>query len=333
MSLQQQISFELTPSNEIAITAPKEMEPMVEYMYEADRVESWDDFIGWLEDTAHGHSYGYNAYSAIIKGDMVWFMDQMGNEDEDEDVGFKTTRAEFLPVAKAYRDQLKNKPPTIRPQQVSIADRVTGSLFEPVKAKTLLVICHGYKSSNAHPTIRVLTEVLGKKGNATYSFNFSGEQPLDIERQVEDICHIVKHFKKYKKIVLIAGSFGALSSAIAAKELPVQGLVTINGFFGTMPAGALRKSFIGFRLLALVKPEYKQIVRYYKRELQPQNITAPVLVIHTKADTVVPFSQSQKFFGKLGGPKQFLELQTANHDLVRTPELQRVIDEIAAWLP
>lgn len=331
MSLLKQVSFELTPANEIYIKAPKEMEAMVEYMYEADRVESWDEFIGWLKD-GKDHSYGYNAYSVIIEDDQVWFMNQMDDEDEDEDIGFKTTRAEFLPVAKAYREQVKNKPPTIRPQEVTVDNRVTGSLFVPTKAKTLLVICHGYKSSSDHPTIRTLTEVLGKKGNATYSFNFSGNQPLDIESQVEDIRHIVKHFKKYQNIVLVAGSFGVLSSAIAAKELPIQGLVTINGYFGAMPIGKMRKSYIGFRLLATMNPRYKRIAQYIKQELQPQKITIPTLVIHTKVDEVVPIAQSQNFFKQLGGPKQFIELQMANHDLVRTIELQTVIDGIITWL-
>lgn len=308
------------------------MHDMVEYMYEADRVEHWDELIGWLEDNEHDEGFGFNAYSIIIDGDRVWFLSQMSDEDTDENVGFKTTRTEFLPVAKAYREQLKNKPPTIRPTEVTLDNRVTGSLFVPTKANTLLVICHGYKSSSDHPTIRVITDVLGKKGNATYSFNFSGEQPLDVESQVEDIRHIIKHFKKYKNIVLIAGSFGALSSAIAAKDLPVQGLVTINGFFGSMPAGKMRKSFIGFRLLATVNPRLKRIVQYIKRELQPQQITAPALVIHTKVDEVVPISQSRNFYKQLSGPKQFLELQKANHDLIRSEELPTVISEIAAWL-
>src|SRR5436305_931269 len=109
MKLIDKVSFTLTPANEIYIKAPAEMHDMVEYMYEADNIEDWDDLIDWLEDKYRDESFGYDAYSVIIEGDQVRFLDQMGSEDEDEDVGFKTTRAEFLPVAKVYREQLRKK--------------------------------------------------------------------------------------------------------------------------------------------------------------------------------------------------------------------------------
>jgi alpha-beta hydrolase superfamily lysophospholipase len=99
-----------------------------------------------------------------------------------------------------------------------------------------------------------------------------------------------------------------------------------------MPSGKPRKNFIGFKLMAAVNPRYKKIDQYYKQELQPEKITVPVLVIHSKADEVVPIKQSKQFFDKLAGPKKFVQLQTADHALVLSRELEDVIREIDGWL-
>jgi hypothetical protein len=84
-----------------------------------------------------------------------------------------------------------------------------------------------------------MTSGLNKNGYNTFTFNFSENTGgIDIEHQVKDVAQIVEHFKEYKEIILLAGSFAALTAAIATIQIPrVKGLITLNGFFGESRLG------------------------------------------------------------------------------------------------
>jgi uncharacterized protein len=201
--------------------------------------------------------------------------------------------------------------------------------------KQLIIVCHGYQSSRKDPTIVAVTEGLNKNGHDTCTFNFSANTGgFDVEHQVKDITQVVENFKSYREIILLASSFGALTAAIATKQIPeVKGLITLNGFFGEGKLGQkYRDEYRKFRVAALVAPKYRRIWRYYRQELQPALITVPVLVIHSKVDQYVFIQQSRDFYDKLKAPKHFIELQSANHGVTSTADRKLVISEIDTWL-
>lgn len=202
--------------------------------------------------------------------------------------------------------------------------------------KQLIILCHGYQSSRKNPTIVAITKGLNKNGHDTFTFNFSANiGGFDVQQQVEDIAQIVAYFKDYKEVVLLASSFGALTAAIATTHISkVKGLITLNGFFGEGRLGEdHRRNYIKFRTAALVLPKYRRILKYFKRELRPELIKVPVLVIHSKADRYVFIEQSRNFYDQLRSPKCFVELQTANHGVTESADRQRVISAMDTWLP
>lgn len=48
-------------------------------------------------------------------------------------------------------------------------------------------------------------------------------------------------------------------------------------------------------------------------------VTAPLLVLHGQADTVIPFSQGQKLFNAAPGPKRFVALPGLGHEALFSP--------------
>jgi alpha-beta hydrolase superfamily lysophospholipase len=212
--------------------------------------------------------------------------------------------------------------------------KLTGQLRYKKPVGRLIIVCHGYKSSSGHPAIMAITEGLNKKGYATFAFNFSDESGLNLEQQVNDIVHIVNHFKGYSEIILMAGSFGALSTATVAAKLPkVKGLVTINGFFGSGKLGRKHLgTFMIFKFLTVVSPRHKKTWSYFKREFQPARITAPVLVMHAESDKLVPIVQSRNFFEKLTCVKQFTPLEKADHHLTSAKDIDSILDAVNTWL-
>jgi alpha-beta hydrolase superfamily lysophospholipase len=210
-----------------------------------------------------------------------------------------------------------------------------GELHSTPGAKQLIVICHGYRSSSTNETLVAITKGLNAYGYNTFTFNFSPNiGGFDIAQQVEDITDIVHHFKAYDSVILLAASFAALPAAIATNTMPkVQGLITLNGFFGLHWLGREhRKNYLKFRIAALVVPKYHRILRYYKRHLQPGNITVPVLVFGALHDQSVAVRQSQYFFDRLRSKRQFISLETADHGITRPQDRAAVIADLHLWL-
>jgi pimeloyl-ACP methyl ester carboxylesterase len=212
---------------------------------------------------------------------------------------------------------------------------LVGELTQPKSSRRLIVMCHGYQSSGASPTIVALAEMLNQKGYTTFLFTFSPSKgSTDVEQQVGDLDAIIKYFESFDEVILFGNSFGALSASIAALVNPrVNGLITVSGFFGRRQLGPkYRRSYFMFETLGLLHPNYRRILRYTKRMLRPEQIKVPVLVIHSKADIDVLVAQSEWFFSRLSTTKQLLTLDTANHGISLDADRRTVVKAIDTWL-
>jgi len=213
---------------------------------------------------------------------------------------------------------------------------VHGLLYTPENATHLVILCHGYKSSQHHHALTAIAQGLYKQGFAVFTFDFpKTKSNADLEHQVTTITRLVAHFNSdYEHISLLAASFGALGAATAAAELPtLTSFVTINGFFGSWHIG--RKYFfayLAFRSLSLVNRTHRRIQNYYASHFLPSHIHTPTLVIHSKVDKIVSIVQSRRFFQQLRGKKKFQALQTATHSLSSTSDIELVIAYSTNWL-
>lgn len=211
---------------------------------------------------------------------------------------------------------------------------LSGEWHHAKHGKRLVIICHGFRSSSENPTLIAIAAGLNQAGIDTFRLDFSENTGgFDIAHQVQDIEAILIHFQNYEEFVLVGHSLAALTSAIASLSLPIDRLVTLNGFFGEGDLGdSHRKAYVKFRLAASLLPKYKNIHKYYKKTLQPSRIKIPVLVIHSQADQSVAISQSENFYQQLTTDKHFVRLASANHGLTSSRDRQQVVAEIVNWL-
>lgn len=215
-------------------------------------------------------------------------------------------------------------------------EQITGILKEKNTSSPLIIVCHGYKSSQNHPAIESITDKLYEMGHATFAFNFSKSgQGANLIQQVSDINDIVNHLKKNsRKIIILAGSFGALSGAIAAIQSPaITGLITVNGFFGSKKLGnyLLREYFL-FRTISFFHKAYRDSWKFLKKEYIPEKLKVSTLVLHARNDKEVLFIQSQEFFKKIAGEKDFFILETADHHLTQESYREEVAQLIDSWM-
>ncbi len=213
-------------------------------------------------------------------------------------------------------------------------EKIVGELRQKQASERLLIICNGLRSSADHPATKAITQKLYEHGHAVFTFNFSDTHGMNLKQQVEDIAEIINHFDSYNEYILIGGSFGALSISIAASRSPkIKGLITVNGFFGSgRVSGHLLTKYLAFRTLTATSAKHRTFWKFYKREFHPEAITIPVLVIHSKADKHVSIRQSQDFYSRLAGPKEFRTLETSDHNLMPLTEVDPIVEIIDGWL-
>lgn len=209
-----------------------------------------------------------------------------------------------------------------------------GTLQEENQKEPLIVVCHGYQSNSKHPAIVSIITGLNENGHSTFTFDFSKGSELNLTQQVDDIESVIEHFSSHKEIVLLAGSFGALTATMAARRIKkVKGLITVNGFFGTDELGSrYRRPYKVFKLLTYISPKHKKIWKAYTEGYKPGDINIPVLAIHSKTDDIVSYRQSEGFVKKVAGPKQLKLLDTADHHLSSDEAIATITSLIDGWL-
>ena len=106
-------------------------------------------------------------------------------------------------------------------------------------------------------------------------------------------------------IVLCGRSLGAAVIAdLAARTHP--GAVILESAFISVPDMAARLyPWLPVRWLASYRYDNAEMVRKF---------TAPVMVIHSRNDEIIPFGQGEQLFAAANEPKQFLELGGGHND-------------------
>jgi uncharacterized protein len=97
---------------------------------------------------------------------------------------------------------------------------------------------------------------------------------------------------------------GAVASYIASKYNP-GGLILDSAFTSLANMGRTHYPFLPVKLL--LRFEYPTIKNI-------KNVKCPVLIIHSKNDEIVPFSQGKKLFEAANEPKMFLEIYGSHND-------------------
>ncbi|POQ98163.1 lysophospholipase [Alkalispirochaeta sphaeroplastigenens] len=125
-----------------------------------------------------------------------------------------------------------------------------------------------------------------------------------------------------ERVVIFGRSLGAAVAAELAREVSC-GAVILESAFRSVPA--LARSLYPWLPLGF-------LVRYdYPTEYYAAGITAPVLVIHSPHDEIVPFSHGQAVYAAVPGERRFLEIQGGHNTGFRESE-PRYSREIGRFL-
>jgi hypothetical protein len=100
-------------------------------------------------------------------------------------------------------------------------------------------------------------------------------------------------------VVLFGESLGGAVASWLAVRHPPRALVLASTFTSITDLGAEVYPFLPVRLISRIR---------YDSRANLRSIRAPVLIMHSREDDLIPFSHGQKLFEAANEPKQFLEL-------------------------
>jgi fermentation-respiration switch protein FrsA (DUF1100 family) len=108
-----------------------------------------------------------------------------------------------------------------------------------------------------------------------------------------------------RQIVLFGRSLGAAITVDLASQVPAAGVILESAFTSVPDMAAHLYSWLPVRFL----------VRYrYDSAAKIGRISAPVLVIHSREDEIIPYSQGEQLFTRANEPKRFLQLHGGHND-------------------
>ncbi len=160
-------------------------------------------------------------------------------------------------------------------------DRI--ALFQRLGLSVLIVDYRGYGRSAGRPS------EAGTYRDATAAWRY-----LTVERRVAP-----------DNIVLFGRSLGAAVAAWLATQVAPGAVILDSGFTSVPAFGAQIYPWLPVRWLARFD---------YPTKAYLANIHRPVLVIHSRADDIIPFREGEELYAAANAPKQFLEIRGGHND-------------------
>lgn len=179
-------------------------------------------------------------------------------------------------------------------------------------AQATLLFCHGNAGNISHrlESIRLFHEL----GLNVLIFDYRGyglsSGTTTEQGTYRDVDAAWNHLVEERgippeSIILFGRSLGAAVIAdLAARTRP--GAVILESAFSSVPDMAARiYPWLPVRWLASYRYDNADKIR---------KIAAPVLVIHSRGDEIIPFEQGERLFALANEPKQMLELEGGHND-------------------
>ncbi|MEJ6484674.1 alpha/beta hydrolase [Nostoc punctiforme UO1] len=207
----------------------------------------------------------------------------------------------FLPRPSSYQDN-----PEIIKLRSGENTNISATYLLNNQANYTILYVHG--NSEDLGDIKEILEKLHAWGFSAFAYDYRGygtSQGKATENHAyEDINSAYNYLTENLKIpperiIILGRSVGGGSAVNLAMRKPIAGLIIESSFISAFQV------IVPFRILPFDKfPNLDNI----------KKVKCPILVIHGKADDVIPFAHGEKLFNAAISPKLYLWVEEANHN-------------------
>ncbi len=216
-------------------------------------------------------------------------------------VYFRADSMIFLSKPSSYQDN-----PGILKLKSGENTNISATYLFNNKADYTILYSHG--NSEDLGEIKQILEKLQSWGFSVFAYDYRGygtSQGKPTESHAyEDINSAYNYLTQNLKIsperiIVLGRSVGGGSALNLAMRKPVAGLILESSFISAF------RVIVPFRILPFDKfPNLDNI----------KKVKCPILVIHGKADDIIPFAHGEKLFNAAISPKLYLWVEEANHN-------------------
>lgn len=180
-----------------------------------------------------------------------------------------------------------------------------------VNERGVILFCHG-NAGNINNRISTLA-LLNELGFSSLIFDYrgygrSGGEPTEegTYRDAEAAWqYLLSHGYVESEIIIMGRSLGASVAAELAHRHRPKAVVLESSFTSVPDAAAELYPLLPVRWLSRFS---------YNTLGYLQSITAPILIVHSRDDEIIPFSHGQRLFTAAHPPKQFFELKGSHNE-------------------
>jgi uncharacterized protein len=195
----------------------------------------------------------------------------------------------------------------------------------------VLLLCHGNAGNISHRLLHV--SLLLETGAAVFVFDYRGYgrsqgTPTEAGTYLDALAAhrwLVERGFTPESIVAIGESLGGAVAAELALRNRIGGLLLLSTFTSIPDLGSELFPWLPVRRLARI--------RYDTRSKLPR-IHTPVIVVHSRADSLVPFHHAEGNFAAARDPKLLVEVEGDHNDLFGDlPKYRRVVERLLDLSP
>jgi len=241
--------------------------------------------------------------------------------------------------------------------QNSKGDKLCGILSNPTgdTTKPIIILVHGFSANKDARSLRLIKELIDKKGISTFRFDIYGHgesdgklEDITISEGVDDVLQAINFLKQrdYKKIGLVGTSFGGICCTVASvntKDLFVMVLKSpVSDFKELIDLKYSKEEIKNWEQkghIFLKDGEKKLKINYLfyndfgnnNGYFSAPNIKSPTLIVHGDKDEEVPDYQSVKLSRLIPNCK-LITIKGADHGYRKPEHMKEMLEAIANFI-
>lgn len=209
--------------------------------------------------------------------------------------------------------------------------RLNGWYF-PANTNVAILLCHGNAGNLSHRL--PLIDLLVKAGASVFAFDYRGYGRSSGKPTERGVCLDAEAAWQWLRdrgfagtnIIALGESLGGGVVCELATRKPLAGIILQSVFTSVPDVASELMPWLPMRLLLRTR---------FNNTDKLKRIRVPVLILHGRQDTIIPFHHGEKNFAAANQPKFFAELDGDHNDtmLVSAEKYQQAISEFLTKLP